>query len=259
MGVFTADHIIEPMDAFRRSVERGFDLAERSPETLVTFGITPTAPATGFGYLELGDEFEKGAYALRQFREKPDYATAEAFVSAGPERFLWNSGMFVWKAATLLRCIERYEPDVFAVLSELADAWRGPNRESAMASLFPTLKKISVDYAVMEPASRDPAVRVAAIPMDLEWLDVGSWPSFARTIPPDERGNAVASARALLHDSSGTLVVSDDPDHLIVAVGCDGLFIVHTAGATLVCRADRAEAVKDVHRMIADRFGPDSL
>ncbi len=271
VGVFTADHIIEPVDQFQAIVAAGYRLVEQHPEALLTFGIAPTGPATGYGYLELGDPFPADsagqtaeslvapARRLRQFREKPDPKTAQRYFEAGAEKYLWNSGMFIWRASTLLDCIRRYAPENHAGLMQIADAWDTPRRQAILAEVYPTLKKISVDYAVMEPASRDPAVPVVAIPMPLQWLDVGSWPSFAQTCPRDERDNRLAASRALLVDTRGTLVASSDPGHLIATIGCDDLVIVHTPDATLVCRADRADAIKDLHQQIASRYGPDAV
>jgi mannose-1-phosphate guanylyltransferase len=259
IGVFTADHLIEPVEAFQRIVSQGFALAEKEPQTLVTFGVKPTGPATGYGYLELGEEIGGGARLVRQFREKPDAETAKRFFEAGPERYLWNSGMFVWRAATLLDCIRRYEPEVSAGLTKIASVWEGPERSRVLAEVYPGLRKISVDFAVMEPASRDPLVRVAAVPMDLEWLDVGSWPSFARTIKPDADGNAVSAGKSLLVDSARNLVASSDPDHLIVTLGCQDLIVIHTPEATLVCQADHAEAIKRIHAEVGKRFGEELL
>ena len=128
------------------------------------------------------------------------------------------------------------------------------NARPLLDEIYPKLKKISVDFAVMEPASRDPAVLVAAVPMPLEWLDVGSWPSLARTCPHDEQGNALAAGRTLLMDTRGTLVASSEPDHVIAAVGCEDLIIVHTPDATLVCRAD-GPIIKELHRQVAERWG----
>ena len=260
IGVFTADHIIEPVTQFQTIVDAGYALVERHPEALVTFGIAPTGPATGYGYLELGEPFAASVpissrpRRLRQFREKPDSETARRYFEAGPERFLWNSGMFNWRASTLLECIRRYTPENHAGLMRIAGAWDGPRRQAVLDEVFPSLKKISVDYAVMEPASRDPSVPVVAIPMPLTWLDVGSWPSFAQTCPHDEHGNALAAGRTLLMDTRGTLAASIDPEHLIAAIGCEDLIIVHTPDATLVCRADRADAIKELHRQIAARW-----
>jgi mannose-1-phosphate guanylyltransferase len=261
IGVFTADHVIEPVDRFRAIVEAGYATVERHPETLLTFGIAPTGPAVGYGYLELGETWDSqtSARRVRQFREKPDLETAKRYVAAGPERFLWNSGMFVWRARTLLDCIARCAPENHAGLMRIADAWDTPRRGALLDEVYPALKKISVDYAVMEPASRDAAVAVAAIPMPLRWLDVGSWPSLAQTCRRDEHGNAVAAGRTIFLDSHGTLAVSSDPKHLIAAIGCDDLVIVHTPDATLVCRADRADAVKELHKLVEERWGQDAV
>jgi mannose-1-phosphate guanylyltransferase len=259
IAVFTADHLIEPVDEFQRTVSRGLALVEARPETLVTFGIRPAGPATAYGYLELGEPLDGAARVVTQFREKPGAALAERFFQAGPARYLWNSGMFVWRAATLLDCIRRYEPEVYAGLAGIAAAWDTPERTAVLARTYPGLKKISVDFAVMEPASRDPKVRVAALAMDLRWLDVGSWPMFAKTRPPDENGNAVAAGKTLLVNSAGTLVASNDPGHLIVALGCEDLIIIHTPDATLVCRASDAEGIKEIHKQVGERFGSEWL
>ena len=255
VGVFTADHVIEPVDQFQAIVKAGYALVEQHSETLVTFGIAPTGPATGYGYLELGEPFDGSARRVRQFREKPDLDTARQYFEAGPEKFLWNSGMFVWRADTLLECVHRYAPQNYAGLMRIADAWDAPQRQAVLEEVYPTLKKISVDFAVMEPASRDAAVTVAALPMPLRWLDVGSWPSLAQTCPQDEQGNFLAAARTLLMDTRRTLAASSDPGHLIAAIGCDDLVIVHTPDATLVCRADCADAVKELHQQVAARYG----
>jgi mannose-1-phosphate guanylyltransferase len=255
IGVFTADHLIEPVDEFQRIIGRGFDLVERLPETLVTFGITPTGPATAYGYLELGPSIDGTARVVKQFHEKPAQLVAEEYFRQGAERYLWNSGMFVWRAATLLDCIRRYEPDVYQGLAEVAAAWDTPRREAVLVRVYPALKKISVDFAVMEPASRDRAVRVVGIPMRLRWLDIGSWPAFADTCRRDDRGNALAARQHLLHETDDCLVVSDDPEHLVAMIGCRDLVVIHTQQATLICRADMAEKIKEVHKQVEARFG----
>jgi len=259
IAVFTADHVIEPVDRFREIVASGFDLAEARPEALVTFGIAPTGPATGYGYLELGEALSGTARRVRVFREKPAADVAKGYFEAGPGAYLWNSGMFVWRASTLLDCLRRYQPDTHAGLLRIAAAWDGADRDRVLDEVYPALRKVSVDYAVMEPASRDPAVTVAAIPMPLGWLDVGSWPFFARTCPKDADGNSIAAERAVLVDTKGTLVASSDPAHLVTTIGCENLIVIHTPDATLVCPADRAEAIKELHRRVGERFGPGLL
>jgi mannose-1-phosphate guanylyltransferase len=257
IAVFTADHIIEPIPEFLKIVDHGFRLAEQGTDTLVTFGIAPTHAATGYGYLQLGQAVDESARLVEQFKEKPDAATAEAYFKAGPSGYLWNSGMFVWKAKTLLDCIQRYEPSNSEGIAKIAQAWASPKRLEVLNEVFPTLKKISVDFAVMEPASRDPKVRVAAVPMPLQWLDVGSWPMFAETCKKDANENALGTDKSLLLDTRGTLVASNDPGHLITTIGCDDLIIIHTPEATLVCRKDCAESIKELHRQVGEQFGKD--
>ncbi len=255
IAVFTADHIIEPIDTFLTIVDQGYGLAEKNPDTLVTFGIAPTAPATGYGYLQLGRPLENNAHIVDQFREKPAAELANDYFKAGPTRYLWNSGMFVWRAKTLLDCIRRYHPENHAGLMEIAQAWGTPNQQEVISRVYPNLKKISVDFAVMEPASRDSSVKVAAVPMPLQWLDVGSWPSFALTCPQDGQGNSTGNGKSLLLRSEGMLVASNDPQHLVVAVGCKDLIVIHTPEATLICPADQAETIKEVQKLVAEKFG----
>jgi mannose-1-phosphate guanylyltransferase len=255
--VLTADHLIEPPDTFREVVSRGFDTAESGPGVLVTFGIAPTSAATGFGYLRLGEPFLGYARAVEEFREKPDAATAERWVAEGPERYLWNSGMFVWKAEAFLDCVKRYEPAVFDGVRRIVDGWGEPGFDAVIGLVYPTLKKISVDFAVMERASRDPGVKVAAVPMALSWKDIGSWPAFAETCPMDDEGNRLAAEKRLLLETKGTLVVSSDPGHLIAVFGCEDMVIVHTPNATLVCRKDKADDLKRLYTLASEKYGPE--
>jgi mannose-1-phosphate guanylyltransferase len=256
IGVFTADHLIRPVERFREIVAAGFDLAAADPQAVVTFGIIPTSPATGYGYLELAEDLGGGARRVSRFREKPDPATAMGFVAAGPARYLWNSGMFVFRAATFLERLACYAPLLATAMHEVAAAWNTPREEPVLRATYAGLRKISFDYGFMEPASVDPGLHVAAIPMPLEWLDIGSWPAFASMFPADPAGNTATAERALLEGCSGTLVVSDDPQHLVAALGCDDLVVVHTARATLVCPRDRSEDIKKLQTLVAERFGP---
>jgi mannose-1-phosphate guanylyltransferase len=257
IGVFTADQLIEPDETFRQTVARGYDIAERGGQVLVTFGVAPTSAATAYGYLHMGPVFLGESRIVVEFREKPDKLTAERWVAEGPDHFLWNSGMFVWKASVFLDCVRRYEPAAFEGVSRIADAWGSARFAATLAAVYPTLRKSSVDFAVMERASRDPALKVAAVPLSVSWTDIGSWPAFAQTCGTDERGNALAAGRSLLVDTVGTLAASSDPAHLIAALGCEDLVIVHTPTATLVCRKDRAEDVKKLQALAAEKFGAD--
>ena len=244
-AVLTADHLIEPQDRFRKALQAGFGLVKEDPGRLVTFGITPTYAATGYGYVELGDEVDgfDGARQTVQFVEKPDEPTAEGYLQAG--NFLWNSGMFVFSAAGFMDALQCYLPESADGLSIIAQAWQGPDRMSTLERIYPTLPKISVDYAIMEPGSRDDQRPVCTVPMDIQWLDVGSWTSYGETLAPDANG-CRSNIEAVNLDSNRVLAVSEDPDHIIATVGCQDLVIIHTDRVTMICPSSEAQRVKDL-------------
>ncbi|MEM6458224.1 MAG: mannose-1-phosphate guanylyltransferase [Planctomycetota bacterium] len=259
VAIFTADHLIEPVDELLKIVDRGFALAEARADTLVTFGVAPTHAATGYGYLQLGEALDGGGFVVDQFKEKPAAEVASSYFDAGPEKYLWNSGMFVWRADAVMRCIAKYAPSNFGPLDELGRAWDEPGRDARLAEVYPTLEKVSVDYAVMEPASRDDAMTVAAVPMPLSWLDVGSWPSFADTLAKDDDGHAASGGPVVHLDSRNVLTASSEPGHLIATLGCEDLIVIHTPEATLVCKADQAEKIKKLHSKVGDQVGQEYL
>ena len=141
VAVFTADHIIEPVEQFQKIVERGFELAESHPDTLVTFGIAPTHAATGYGYLQLGDPLMGEAKVVSEFKEKPDAPTAETYHAAGSEKYLWNSGMFVWKSSTLMNCVKRFAPENFEALQPVLDALRHQSAAGSIKRCLPEAEK----------------------------------------------------------------------------------------------------------------------
>ena len=249
-AVLTADHLITPADSFRRSLQTGFQLVEDDPRRLVTFGIKPTHAATSYGYVERGESiigYEEACTCLR-FREKPDAATAERYLASGS--FSWNSGMFVFSAATFMDCLQRFLPESFRGLCAIADDWDTPRRLQTLRELYPALPRVSVDYAVMEPASVDDNYDVCVVSMDVNWLDVGSWPSFARTLSADEQGNRVeSSCDPVLLDVTDSLIVNAVPGHTIAMVGCRGMVVVHTRDATLICPVEMAQQVKELAAM----------
>jgi mannose-1-phosphate guanylyltransferase len=254
VAVFTSDHVIKPEAEFRALVDRAYSLVESRPDLLVTFGVEPDRPSTGFGYLELGEELGLAARRVVRFREKPDAASAAAFVAAGPGRYLWNSGMFIWRASRFLELCARYEGELAASVSRISLAAGGQGYAEALASGYPTLKKISVDYGVMEPASKDPEVAIAALPLALEWRDIGSWPAFAELLSADAAGNSCLGETALV-ESSGNVAVSTEAGHLVACLGCEDLVIVHTKDATLVCPKARADELKLLYSRVAELEG----
>jgi mannose-1-phosphate guanylyltransferase len=255
-AVFTADHVIEPQSVFRERVEVGFKLVEQDPRRLVTFSIKPTYAATGFGYLERGAPFAEkwapGSFRVVRYVEKPNLQRAEAYLASG--MFSWNSGMFVWKAATVMDCIRRFKPESYDGLMKIQAAWGTKDQNRILNEVYPTLPRISVDYAIMEPASTDTQVSVATVEMDLKWLDVGSWPSYGETLMPDadgnRRGGNLTAEHGIAVQSRNNLIVSSDPAHTVSLLGCDDLIVVHTPDATLVMPRAKAEELKALHGLL---------
>jgi len=238
MGVFTADHIVEPIDRFRETVREAFDVAESHPDLLVTFGIKPTGPHTGYGYIHRGRPLGAKAYEIRAFKEKPDLLTAGMYVADGEH--YWNSGMFVWRIPTILAEFEEHQPEMNRELQSVAPKFGDESRAEAVSRSFSRLTRISVDFAIMEKARR-----VAVVEMPCRWLDVGSWTSLAEIFPPDPAGNTRAAPNVAMLDARHNILVSES-EHLLAAVGVDDLIIVHSADATLVCRRQDAQRIKDL-------------
>ncbi len=247
MGVFTADHLITPLERFQAVVQRGYEAAEQFPDALVTFGIKITHPHTGYGHVQRGQTLADGVYQVRQFKEKPDQQTAEQYFRSGD--YYWNSGMFVWRLETILGQFAKHLPDSHDKLRRIAAQWNLPDGPKLAAEIYPALEKISVDFAIMEKADR-----VIVVEMDCQWLDVGSWTALESAFAADEHGNVPALKNAALLDSKANILVADD-DHLIAAVGLEDVVVVHSADATLVCRKQDAQRLRDLVEYLRDQFG----
>lgn len=252
MGIFTADHIIEPADTFRTVVRRGFEIADDHPDALVTFGIVPRSPHTGYGYLRRGQPLAPGVHEVLQFKEKPDRATAEAYLACG--EYYWNSGMFAWRIATLIEQIRRLHPATHAGLREVAAHFHDPELAAAVRQRFAALPRISVDYAVMERADR-----VLTVEMNCRWLDVGSWTSLTEVFEPDAAGNTIAAPNVRTLAAANNIFVSES-GHLIAAIGVQDLMVIHAEDATLICRREDAQRIREMVVMLSapDEVRPDS-
>ncbi len=245
MGVFTADHIIRPVERFCAAVDRAYRHVAEHPGSLVTFGIRPASPHTGYGYVHRGEALGEGAYTVREFKEKPDVATAETYVASG--EYYWNSGMFVWRAATILEELARNLPDSHAKLCRMAEDWSEPKGLQWVEAVYPTLEKISIDFAVMEKAQD-----VAVVEMDCEWLDVGSWTSLTEVFDADALGNVLVADNTTVLDARGNIIVAED-DHLIALIGTQDLVVVRSGDATLICTKESAQQIKDMVQLLKDR------
>jgi mannose-1-phosphate guanylyltransferase len=232
--VLPADHFIDDPRVFQGALEAGRQAARGG--ALVTFGIPPRHPATCYGYLQRGEPLGPGLHQVKRFCEKPPLETARAFV-AGGEHY-WNGGIFVWEIRALLEALERFLPDLSAALGRIGAAWGTPGGPAVLEREYAALKRVSVDYGVMEKSDR-----VVMLEAPFGWDDVGSWSAAADRRPQDADGNAI-EGDVVAVDSRRSLVISAAPGHVIGVLGLDGVVVVHTPDATLVCPRERAEDLK---------------
>lgn len=250
MIVLPADHVISPTAKFQASLAYAVELVQISPDRIVTFGIKPNYPAESFGYIERGEALGEGelegmrAFRVAKFREKPKQKQAEEYLATG--RFYWNSGIFVWKAKTILAALAKYEPEMFAHLDKIRSAWGTPEQNDVLHEEFHALKGKSIDYAVLE---RHPDVAIVEAPY--QWDDCGSWRSVARIRGEDEEGNTIAGLHLGIrtHDT----IVRTTDDHLVVTLGLKDAIVVHTPDATLVANKHDEEAIREVVKELEAR------
>ena len=239
--ILTADQIMKPESAFRATLRDSIRAAAKL-DAIVTMGIEPDRPATGYGYIERGAAADAGTQTefstVRRFVEKPDEATARRYLRSG--RFLWNAGMFVWRERVMEAAFAAYAPD----FSSLIDGVAASSRPAAyLRRAYQGLRSISVDFAVMERAKN-----ILVAKSRFVWDDVGSWQALPNHFPADAAGN-VSIGRAALLDTAGSIVVSSG-NHLTAVVGLSDVVVVHTPGATLVCSRAHSQDVKKLVRSL---------
>jgi mannose-1-phosphate guanylyltransferase len=234
MLVMPADHVIEPVQEFRRAVHVAALLAQENPHALITFGIPPTFPATGYGYIHRGAEHSNrqgiNIFKVNAFREKPGRDDAERFLVSG--EYFWNSGIFVWKAAAILNELHLRQAKLYTAVQRIADHWLAPQQEDVLRREYESLHRISIDIAVMEHASQ-----VLVVQAPFRWDDVGSWLALERMHPQDGDGNTVLALHCGLR--TRTCIIAGEPNRMIATIGVENLLIVQDGDATLV--ADRRD------------------
>lgn len=241
-GVFAilpADHVIRDTRAYRADLKAAFAAAAAEP-VMVTIGITPTEPATGFGYIQRGQPWRsfggRQVFAVKRFVEKPKLAVAERYLASGD--YVWNAGMFVWSVPVVEKAFAAHAPELAAGLAKIRRALaRGRPLAATLEKVYPTLPRISVDYALLEKSDN-----VTMLASTFDWDDVGAWPAVVRHFPSDTHGNVVRG-RAVVEQGRGNLVVGAGR-HLVTVLGADDLIVVHTEDATLVCPKAKAQDIK---------------
>jgi mannose-1-phosphate guanylyltransferase len=239
-----SDHYVERPKEFIRALKAGEAFIKENPEYLVTIACEPSRVETNYGHVKkgevLGEYEDTPVHKVADFTEKPDYPTAEEYTQSG--QYLWNANFFMWHTRTMLAQFRQCEPELYAVLMELEEAIKQPDFRESLRNIYPRAKKVAIDYAVLEPAAR--AGKMAVVPVDMGWSDIGSWATLTDAFPPDEDGNLLMGP-VLAEDTENCTVVCRNKDRKVIAtVGLDGLAIVDTRDAILVCPKDQSAKVK---------------
>ena len=264
MAVLPSDHYIARPAPFRKIIHAALDLA-REPGNLVVLGIPPSRPETGFGYIERGGIFSRprgiAAYSVRRFTEKPSLAVAKKY--AASPKYSWNAGMFFWRASSFLECLRRFLPATHKALAEIGETIGTPRYQRTLRRIYPRLENISVDYAVMEPATRrqpfvkanrPAAPRVSVIPAQAGWSDIGSWAAVYELLAAQtgaKPGANVSAGPSFTHDAHGNYFWS--AKKFVAAIGVHDLVLVETDDAILVCSRHRSQDVAKIVPWLSDR------
>jgi mannose-1-phosphate guanylyltransferase len=249
MAVLTADHFIEDEARFRQYLNTALKVAQDG--FLVTLGIQPTSPSTGFGYIQrgelLGHYDDLSAFRVLRFTEKPDEQRAEQMLSSGEHS--WNSGMFIWRVDRIMEEFEWQMPELVKVLEKIAGDWNTAQQETTLLDLWPQIQPETIDYGIMENADQ-----VAVIPASgLGWNDVGSWDSLFDVLPSDESGNIIMGGAHIGLDTHQSLVYMQEDRRLIVTIGVEDLVLVDTGDVLLVCHKDQAQRVRQVVKKLEEK------
>ncbi|MHC4174400.1 MAG: mannose-1-phosphate guanylyltransferase [Planctomycetota bacterium] len=253
IAVVTADQIIRPAEILQQAIKDALTFVNNNPDDMIIFGIQPTFASTLLGYIKCVDAREcpkckNKIYSVKAFKEKPDEETAKKYLDTG--QYLWNSGMFVWKAKTILANLTKLLPEATEPLARIRADWGSPNQQKTLKDWFVKLPKISIDYAVMEKADK-----VYAIKLDCGWLDMGSFAALADIISSDKDNNVVVAGTSELLDCKDSIIVTEDKGHLIAAIGLENIVVAHSPDATLVCHIDQTQRLKELLELIKQHAG----
>ena len=235
MVIVPSDHFIKDEEEFARVLNLACNAAESS-DKLVTIGIKPTFPSTGYGYIKYNASEDGSVKSVYEFVEKPDLETASEYVDSG--EYAWNSGMFVWKASTILKYFQELLPDIYDFMVSIGKSMGTPDEQSVIEELYPLIPKISIDYGIMERAKG-----VLRLEGAFGWNDVGSFDAFDQIHKSDKNGN-ISLAETCIIDSNDNVLYSTEEGHLVATLGIDDLVVAHTKDVTLICAKNRAQDIK---------------
>ena len=236
--VTPSDAVVMNPEEFRRVINNALDFTAVN-DSIVTIGIKPNRPETGYGYVETLPEANGEICAVKEFKEKPDLETAKRYLNAG--NYLWNAGIFVWNVNTIVESVTKYNLQITGLMNRIAQSFGVANEQQTIEGLFPLCEKISIDYAVMEPASRDG--KVFTHPADFGWSDLGNWASLYEKLQKDENGNAVVG-NAKLFDCLNCVVHTEDA-RMVILQGLDGYIVSQKNGQVLICKRSEEQRIKD--------------
>ncbi len=253
IGMFPSDHVVEDDKEFRTVLQRALEIAAAG-ENIVVMGIQPTRPETGYGYIETGDKAEREVLRVRRFTEKPNRQRAEEFIASG--RYYWNSGMFLWRADTLVRALREHLSETAPYLEQIAAAYGTKKFAATFRRLYPKCENISVDYAVLEPRSAkgEHASNLFCIPVDVGWNDLGSWAAlyeYHAGAPHNGAENVIHGAGSFALNAQGNYVHA--PGKFVAAVGVNNLVVVETDDALLVTTREQAQDVGKVVKYLDEK------
>ncbi len=249
MAVLPADHLILREEEFRKDLREGFDFVEAG-DHLLTMGIRPTYPATGYGYIQCGPLLESwpGICKVKTFAEKPDRRMAETFLATG--EFLWNAGIFLWSARSILAAYDTLAPDMASLFAG-CDTYASAGESADMARIFPAAESISVDYCIMEKARN---VYVKGV--DIGWSDLGSWHALHDVSPKTSERNVTQGCRVLARGCEGSVFASEE-DKVIVAYGLKDYIVADTPTALMICPMEKEQDIKGIVNEVRNLCGPD--
>lgn len=235
--VAPSDHFITDGEGFKNLTLTALDFANHM-KALVTIGITPTNPNTGYGYIQFEQvQVAKNIYKVKTFTEKPDLALARDFVASG--EFLWNAGIFTWRADAVVHAFEQYQPEMYELFAAEKELFNTTEEKNALSRIYPFCTNISIDYAIMEKARN-----VFVIPGSFGWSDLGTWNSAYENLDKDYLGNAVTGNNVVVIDAVKTMVSAPD-SKLVVLQGLEDFIVVDTKDVLLICKKDKEQQVKD--------------